>query len=103
MVIFVAEIKLTLNDMRLRIKELCLKNNITQKELAAKIGASEVTLSRATNGNTSLDLVDKIAAALGVSVSELFEPPHNGVITCPNCGAEITLSASLKDSGNNQE
>jgi len=87
----------------LRIKELIKAKGLTAKELSAIIGISESALSLAVNGNPTVETLQKIAAALGVSVSELFEPLHNGVITCPNCGAEITLSASLKDSGNTEE
>lgn len=66
--------------------------NTTQKELAEKIGVTEVTLSRASNGNTSLPLLEKIASALGVEVSELFAAPKEGVIHCPKCGTEIRLN-----------
>lgn len=87
----------------LRIKELIKAKGLTAKELSAIIGISESALSLAVNGNPTVETLQKIATALGVSVSELFEPPHNGVITCPNCGAEIALSASLKDGGNTEE
>ena len=50
--------------MKLRIKEVCQMRNTTQKELAEKLGVSEVTLSRASNGNTSLPLLEKIANIL---------------------------------------
>lgn len=79
--------------MKLRIKENCALKGITQKELATQLGISEVTLSRATNGNTSLETLEKIANALGVPVSELFETPKEGVITCPHCGKQITIEA----------
>ena len=78
--------------MKLRIKEVCQMCNTTQKELAEKIGVTEVTLSRASNGNTSLPLLEKIASALGVEVSELFAAPKEGVIHCPKCGTEIRLN-----------
>lgn len=77
--------------MKLRIKEVCQMCNTTQKELAEKIGVTEVTLSRASNGNTSLPLLEKIASALGVSVSDLFAAPKEGVIHCPHCGKSITI------------
>ena len=51
--------------------------NTTQKELAEKLGVSEVTLSRASNGNTSLSLLDKIACTLGIEISELFAPSNS--------------------------
>ena len=64
---------------------------ITQKELAEKIGTTEVTLSRATNGNTSLDMVEKIANALGVEVAELFAQSQSNRVVCPKCGAVLEL------------
>lgn len=67
--------------------------NTTQKELAEKLGVSEVTLSRASNGNTSLPLLEKIANILEIEVSELFAPSNQGkgLIHCPNCGAKLEL------------
>lgn len=79
--------------MKLRIKEVCQKCNITQKELAEKLGVSEVTLSRASNGNTSLPLLEKIANILDIDVAELFAPPsnENRGVNCPHCGKPITI------------
>ena len=76
-----------------RIKEICKEKGITQKELAEKIGISAVGLAKALAGNTTIGTLDKIASALGVPVSELFEAPKSGeaVITCPHCGKPITL------------
>ena len=66
--------------MKLRIKEVCQMRNTTQKELAEKIGVSEVSLSRASNGNTSLPLLDRIADVLEVDIAELFAPSSGGII-----------------------
>lgn len=66
--------------MKLRIKEVCQMRNTTQKELAEKIGVSEVTLSRASNGNTSLPLLERIANALEVDITELFAPSSSSGI-----------------------
>lgn len=77
--------------MKLRIKEICSMQGITQKELAEKIGTSEVTLSRAANGNTSLDMIEKIADALSVDVAELFAPKSTTALHCPKCGAALEL------------
>ena len=71
--------------MELRIKDVCREKGITQKELAGLLGVSEMTLSRASKGNTSLDLLDRMAVALGVSVPELFAPQPTNTITCPHC------------------
>lgn len=79
--------------MKLRLKEVCNMRGITQKELAEKIGTTEVTLSRATNGNTSLEMVERIAIALNVEVAELFAPSGRNTIQCPCCGAVLELKA----------
>lgn len=68
--------------------------NTTQKELAEKLGVSEVTLSRASNGNTSLPLLEKIANVLDIEVAELFAPSENkdgASLICPHCGNEINI------------
>lgn len=76
-----------------RIKEICKERNLTQKELAEKIGISAVGLAKALAGNTTVGTLDKIASALGVSLAELFEAPKaDGTsITCPYCGKPIHL------------
>ena len=65
--------------------------NTTQKELAEKLGVSEVTLSRAANGSTSLPLLEKMADALEVTPAELFAPQPTNTITCPHCGKLIKV------------
>ena len=77
--------------MKLRIKEVCQLRNTTQKELAEKLGVSEVTLSRASNGNTSLPLLEKIANILEIEISELFAPSSNedGITRCPTVAPNL--------------
>lgn len=58
--------------MDIRLKDLCQLRGITQKELAAKLNVTEMTLSRASKGNTSMQLLERIAEALNVEVWELF-------------------------------
>ena len=65
-------------DITLHIKEYL---SISSKELAAKIGVTEVTASNIVNNKTtpSVATLYKIAAALGVSVSQLLNEdvaPH---------------------------
>lgn len=68
---------------------------MTSKELAGLLGISESSLSQTIKdgANPSLQTLDRIASALGVSVAELFEAPvmDAAVITCPHCGQSITL------------
>lgn len=79
----------------LRVKEILKAKGMTAKELAKLLNVSEGSLSLTIKdgANPSLQTLDKIAAALGVSVAELFEAPaaDTAAITCPHCGKPITL------------
>ena len=63
--------------MKLRILDICKQAGITQKELAERIGLSAVGLSKAINGNPTKDTLEKMANALNVRITELFEEPTN--------------------------
>ena len=80
--------------MDFKILDICKKQKITQKELAEKIGMSAVGLSKAINGNPTIDTLEKIANALGVHISELFEQPETDTMSCPHCGGGIKISKS---------
>lgn len=58
--------------MRFRIVELCKEAGINQTELADKIGLSRVGLSKAINGNPTVDTLERIANALNVPIAKLF-------------------------------
>ena len=77
----------------MRVKELLKQKGMTAKELAAKLGISEGALSQSIKdgANPNLQTISKIASALGVSVSDLFAAPKEGIIHCPYCGKSITL------------
>lgn len=84
--------------MRIRLKEICKQKGITQKDLANNMGVTEITLTRVNNGNTSLTLLEKIATALNVPITELFAAPLVGAasVSCPHCGKSISVSVSVK-------
>ncbi|WP_106832241.1 helix-turn-helix domain-containing protein [Parabacteroides pacaensis] len=63
--------------MRFRILELCKEAGINQTELADKIGLSRVGLSKAINGNPTVDTLERIANALNVPITELFAIRNN--------------------------
>lgn len=77
----------------MRVKEILREKGVTAKDLAKCLGLSEGALSQSLNGNPTLERLTQIATALGVPVSELFEVPKEGVITCPHCGKPITIEA----------
>lgn len=78
-------------DNEFRIAEILKSKGITQKDLAEKIGISRVGLSKAINGNTTITTLRRIAAALEVSVPELFVPQPSNTITCPKCGTVLEV------------
>ena len=78
-------------DNDFRIAEILKSKGITQKDLAEKIGISRVGLSKAINGNTTITTLRRIAAALEVSVPELFAPQPSNTITCPKCGTVLEV------------
>ena len=45
------------------------------------------------NGNPTVETLNKIADALGVPVTELFEQPRHDTtqLTCPHCGKSIEI------------
>lgn len=58
--------------MKHRIREVIKEKGVTQKELAEMIGMSEVGLSKAINGNTTLKTICKISESIGVDKSSLI-------------------------------
>lgn len=56
----------------MRIKEVCKEKGITVSQLAEKMGIKQESLSRAINGNPTLETLERIANALEVDITELF-------------------------------
>ena len=77
--------------MELRVKELCKEKGLQMQELADKLGITRITLTRNISGNPTISTLENIAAALGVSVPELFAPQPTNTITCPKCGAVLEI------------
>ena len=64
----------------MRIKEVCKEKGITVSQLAEKMGIKQESLSRAINGNPTLETLERIASALDVDVQELFTSSAGGII-----------------------
>lgn len=77
--------------MELRVKELCKEKGLQMQELADKLGITRITLTRNISGNPTISTLENIAAALGVTVPELFAPQPTNTITCPHCGKPIRI------------
>lgn len=81
--------------MDLRIKEVIKGKGTTITELADKMGINRVNLSNMVNGNPTVETLNKIADALNVPVTELFEQPKSDTasLACPHCGKSINIKA----------
>ncbi len=69
------ETKKNLKTFGSRIQELRKKNNLTQSELAEKIGLSTNFIGMVERGerNTSVDKIFKFAKAFNISLAQFFE------------------------------
>ena len=76
--------------MNYRIKEVCRRKGLMMKDLAEKLGMTEVGLSKSLNGNPTVSRLEEIAKVLDVDFMELFER-EDGTITCTNCGKKFKM------------
>ena len=76
----------------MRIKEVIKEKGLTVKEVAERMGIQPPSLSRAINENTTIEMLSRIAKAIGCSEADFFEQPGKDYINCPNCGAMLQLS-----------
>jgi transcriptional regulator with XRE-family HTH domain len=77
----------------MRIKEVLKEKGMTAKELAIRIGVTPPSISVAINGNMTIEMLNRIAAALNVPVVDLFEQPASDTIICPKCGTKLEFKA----------
>ena len=78
--------------MSLRIKEIIKEKGLTIEKVADKMDISRVGLGKHINGNPSVKVLQGIANALEVDITELFEQPQVNDFTCPKCGTKLTVS-----------
>ena len=79
--------------MKLRMKEVLKEKGVTSVWLSSQIGITRPNTSNIVSGKRkpSLDTLERIALALCVPVTDLFEPPSTDVITCPKCGTKFRM------------
>jgi len=80
--------------MNFRIKEICKSKGMMMKDLADKLGITEVGLSKSLNGNPTIGRLEEIANVLGVEFLDLFKEDEKNSITCPNCGKKFVMEDS---------
>lgn len=75
--------------MNLRVKDVCKSKGISVTDLAAQLGIAQESLSRAINGNPTVQTLEKIAAALEVDITELFSPKGDGFMAVVDYGGKL--------------
>jgi len=77
--------------MELRIKEVCKEKGILHKDLAEKLGITDIALRASLKGNPTIGTLQKVADVLEVPITALFEQPKQNVIHCPSCGTPLEI------------
>ena len=91
--------------MALNIKRAIKEHGLEVKQVAAEMGITPTALSQQINGklykgrrvhsNPSVEVLTRIANAIGCDVVELFDPVQSNdpnTITCPHCGKKIVFT-----------
>jgi DNA-binding Xre family transcriptional regulator len=86
---YLCDIKLHI--MEFRIKEILKDKGMLYKELAERIGISDIALRASLSRNPTLGTLQRVADALGVPVTELFVPTPTDTLRCPHCGGVIKI------------
>ena len=73
------------------IKRSIKANGLTVKEVAERMGITPVGLSQHFNGNPSVEVLERIAAAIGCNVGDFFAPQPTNTIMCPKCGTVLEV------------
>jgi transcriptional regulator with XRE-family HTH domain len=76
----------------MKIKEKIKEKGFTVKEVADLLNISSPALSNAINGNPTVEMLSRIANAIGCSEADFFEPTQSDTINCPYCGGKIKTS-----------
>lgn len=77
--------------MALNIKKTIKEHGLEVREVAQRMNITPTGLSQHINGNPSVEVLQRIANAIGCDISELFEQPDKDYINCPNCGSKLEL------------
>jgi transcriptional regulator with XRE-family HTH domain len=82
--------------MVLHIKEVMKNKGFTVQEVADRMGISRVGLSQHINGNPSVEVLERIAIAIGCKVGDFFDSSKDNTISCPNCGATLKIHVEVE-------
>lgn len=77
--------------MGLNIKKAIKDHGLEVREVAKQMDITPTGLSQHINGNPSVEVLERIATAIGCDISDLFEQPKQNIITCPHCNGKIKI------------
>lgn len=80
--------------MGLNIKKAIKERGLEVREVARIMNITPTGLSQHINGNPSIEVLERIANAIGCDISELFDKPKTDTIsiTCPHCQNQIEIN-----------
>lgn len=84
--------------MALNIKKAIKSRGLEVREIAARMSITPTGLSQHINGNPSVEVLQRIADAIGCDISELFDKVPT--ITCPYCGNKVNVELSKSEKNN---
>jgi transcriptional regulator with XRE-family HTH domain len=76
----------------INIDNILKSKSLSKTDVAKKMGLSRESLYRILLGNPTLDNLNKLAFALGIPITNLFDQPETDIINCPYCGGKIKVS-----------
>ena len=81
----------------LDINAVIQKYGLTKNEVAQRMGISRFTLNSHITKNPTVDILGRIAEAIGCHVTELFIHPETDFPThkCPHCGKPIQIKLDI--------
>ena len=74
------------------VDDLLKEKGLTKTDVAKRMNLSRESLYRIISGNPTLENIQKLADAIGVTITDLFEQPESDTVSCPYCGGKILLS-----------
>lgn len=83
--------------MELKVKEVIKAKGLTMQQVSEILGVTRDTLTRNINGNPTIETLSKIADALGVEVTDLFEKSSDEVVGAVRIGGSTYVINSKED------
>lgn len=83
--------------MELKVKEVIKSKGLTMQQVADILGVTRDTLTRNINGNPTVETLEKIAKAIGVEITDLFEKSSEDVVGAIRIGDNTHVINSKDD------